>query len=97
MKTSDSGDEAEPQPISWSASTPFEPVESPKYVLMLVSGDAWVVVGDRNYGADSAVIQLHRHLAGVAAVLDCVVDDIGNSIKQQVPVAGVSTGLSAII
>jgi hypothetical protein len=52
VKTSNGGDEAEPQPISWSASTPFEPVKSPKYVLTLVSGDAWAVVGDRNYGAE---------------------------------------------
>src|SRR3954466_10239733 len=88
MKARDRSDEAEAEAVARCVAALFEPVEAIEDVIALRSGNARTVVGDRDVSAAIGAAAGHRDLAALAAVLDRIVDEIGDGVEQQVAVAG---------
>ena len=87
MKTSDGTDKTEAEPVSGGEAISLEAIKALEDALTFIGGNSRPIIGNRNCGAVVALSDLHRHLAGVAAVLDGIVDEIGHRVEQEVPVA----------
>jgi hypothetical protein len=87
METGNGGDNAEPEAIPGCAATPFEPVKTLENMSILVSGNSRPVIGYRNEGSAVAMRNLNRHLPRVTAMLDGIVDEIGNCIEQEISIS----------
>ena len=81
MEASDGRDEAEAKSVAGRATAPFKPEKTLKHILMLVGGNSRSVVGNLDHGIAIPLIDLNRHLAGVAAMFDGVIDKIGERLK----------------
>src|SRR3984957_20712167 len=81
------GHDAKAEAVAGRATALLGAIEAPKYKVALISRNAGSVV--RN-GEDRAVlvsIGADSHQASHASVLDCVVHQIGDRIKEKVPVS----------
>src|SRR5262245_12393435 len=78
MKARDCGDEAEAETIARRVTALLQPVEALEDVIALAGGNARTIVGDGDHRPAIAAAASHRHLPAFAAVLDRVVDEIGD-------------------
>ena len=86
MEAGNRGDKAEPQTVAGAAPTVVEPVEPLQNVLVLFGWNARAMVGDRNHRTQAIGGGLDQHIAR-AAMLDGVVDEIGDGIEEEIPIA----------
>src|SRR6476620_8573992 len=87
MKARDGRDQAESQAVSRCVATVFESIEALKNLFTLIRGNAGSVVGDRNDRATVHGFAGNDDLSSVVAVLDCIVHEIGDGIKNQIAIA----------
>jgi hypothetical protein len=87
MDTGNGSNKAEAEPIARSVATPFKPVKALENVLAFIVRNSRSIVLDRNDSTAVVLSDRHGHLTGVTAVFDGVVDKIGDSIEQKVPVS----------
>ena len=83
---SDRRNKAEPQPAARGGTAGIEPHEALKHMLALLGRDPKAEIGYRNRRRDSAR-HLHRDALTLRTVFDCVVDEIGDGLEQQLAVA----------
>src|SRR3984893_8449146 len=88
MKPCDGGDQAEPESVSRRVTTVFEPVEALENMLVLVGGNSRTVIGDRDDRLAISVFACNDDLPSGAAMLDRIVHEIGDGVKNQITVAG---------
>src|SRR5580704_13168966 len=86
MQPRDGSDKAETEAIARAVSAALEPVESLEDALALLERDARTTIRYRDRGA---VLGVRRRDLDVAspAVLDRIVDEVGDRLEQEVPVA----------
>ena len=85
MQLSDGSDKAQTKAMAWAAPASLDPVESLENVLALLERNAGPTISDRNRGA--LVFVTNRDLDIPAAVRDGIVDEIGDRVEQEIPVA----------
>ena len=86
MQLSDGRDKTETEAIARAASAALDPVESLEDVLALLEGNARPTISDRDRG--TVVVVLHRDLdIASPAVLDGIVDEVGDRVEQEIPIA----------
>ena len=88
MKTGDGSDQAEPEAISRRVSTVFEPVKALENMLVFAGGNSGPIIGDRDDSSTVDVFVRYDDPPSGAPVLDRVVHEIGDRIKDQVTIAG---------
>jgi hypothetical protein len=81
VEAGNGSDQTEAQPIAGRAATAFQPVKALENLLTFVDGDSRAIVGNRNDGIAIRLNDLHRHPAGIAAVLDRIINEVGHSIE----------------
>ncbi len=88
METGNGRDQAQAQTVARRVTALFEPVEALEHVIALFGGNARTIVGDRDHRPAAGAATGHGDLPARAAVLDRVVDEIGDGVEQQVAVPG---------
>ena len=88
MKTGDGSDQTEPEAISRRVATVFEPVKALKNLVVSVGGNSGPVIGDRDHRPAFNDFVRDNDLATCAAMLDRIVHEIGDGIKNQIAIAG---------
>src|SRR3981189_3653776 len=88
MKTGDGSDEAEPETVSRCVAALFEPVKALEYMFVLAGGNSGPVIGDRDDRPTIHVFVRDDNLPSGAAMLERIVHEIGDRIKDQVTIAG---------
>src|SRR6266446_10804633 len=88
VKTGDGSDQAEPQTVSRRVAAVFEPVKALENLLVFVGGNSGPVVGDRDDRPAIDVFVRDHDLPPDAAMLDRIVHEIGDGIKDQIAIAG---------
>src|SRR5262249_31949944 len=86
VRLSDGRDKAEAEAIARAVSAPLDPVEPLEDVRALFEGNARSMISDRNRGTVTAVPPRDLDIAG-PAMLDRIVDEVGNRVEQEIPVA----------
>ena len=87
MKPGNGGDYAQSEATSRSAAAAFEPVKALENVGMLVDGKSRPVIADGNDRFTIAGHNLDGHPARLTAMLDRIIDEVGNRIEQEVSIA----------
>src|SRR5205823_5375564 len=87
MDTGDRGDQAEAKPIARRLATSFKPVEALEDLLIFIGGNSRSIIGNRNDWIAVALFDLYRHVAFITPMFDSIVDEIGDSIEQEISVA----------
>src|SRR5260370_38119679 len=95
MKLGNSCNEAETKTIAGAVAAALEAIKPSEDVLALVNRNSRSAVGDRKKGPISALRNRHRNPAFTTAVLDRVVDKIGERVEQQIPIADYAHTISA--
>src|SRR3984893_17719809 len=86
MKTSDGSDQTEPETVSRRVATLFEPVKALEDMFVFAGGNSGSVIGDRDdRPAINAFVRNHDLPSG-AAMLDRIVDEIGDGIEDQITI-----------
>ena len=88
MKTSNGSDQAEPETVSRRVATVFEPVKALENMLVFAGGNSGTVVGDRDHRRTIDVFVGNDDVPAGAAMLDRIVDEIGDGIEDQIAIAG---------
>ena len=88
MKTGNGSDQTEPETVSRRVATVFEPVKSLENMLMFIGGNSGPVIGDRENRRAINVFVRNDDLPSRAAMLDRIVHEIGDGIKDQITIAG---------
>src|SRR5258707_4815830 len=88
METGDGSDQAEPETVSRRVATVFEPVKALENMLVLVGGNSGPVIGDRDDRLAINVFVCNDDLTSGAAMLDRIVHEGGEGIKDQITIAG---------
>ena len=88
MKTGNGSDQAEPETVSRRVATVFESVKSLENMLIFIGGNSGPVIGDRDSRRAINVFVGNDDLPSGAAMLDRIVHEIGDGIKDQITVAG---------
>src|ERR1700716_1690348 len=88
MKTSDGSDQTEPETVSRRVATVFEPVKTLENLLVFAGGNSGPVIGDRDHRPAINDSVRNDDLPSGAAMLDCIVHEIGDGIKDQITIAG---------
>src|ERR1700716_3235555 len=88
MKTGDGSDQTEPETVSRRVATVFEPVKALENMLVFAGGNAGTVVGDRDHRRTIDVFVGNDNVPAGAAMLDRIVDEIGDGIEDQIAIAG---------
>src|ERR1700722_3492012 len=87
MRPRHRGHDAEPKAVAGRAAAFLGTIEALEYQVVLIRGNAGSVVRNREDRAVLAGVGADPHQASLASVLDCVVDQIGDRIKEKVPVS----------
>src|SRR5690349_17476839 len=87
METGDGCDQAEPTAVSGRVATLFEPIEALEGLFVLIGGDSWPVIPERNDRTSVHGFARDNDLSAAVSVLDCVVDKIGDGIENQIAIA----------
>ncbi len=87
MKTSHRRDQAETEAVARRVAALLEPIEALEDMLVLAGRDAGPIIGDRNHRLAVHDIAGNDDLAAGAAMLERIVDEIGDGIEDQVAVA----------
>src|SRR5262244_2831620 len=85
MQLSDGSDKAESKAMTRAAPASLDPVEPLENVLTLLERNAGPTISDRNHGA--LVSATSRDLDVPSAVRDGIVDESGDRVEQEIPVA----------
>src|SRR6202171_3786903 len=88
MKPGDGGDQAQPETVSWPVAAGLQPVKALENMLVLVGGNSGSVIGDRDHRPAVNAFIGNDDLASGTAVLDGIVDEIGDGIEDQIAIAG---------
>ena len=80
VKIGDGRDQAEPQTVSRRVAAVFEPVKALEDLLVFVRGNSGSVVGDRDDRLAIDVFVRDHDLPPGAAMLDRIVDEIGDGV-----------------
>src|SRR5713226_420142 len=88
MKTGYGSDQAEPETVSRCVAALFEPVKALENTLVFVGGNSGPVIGDRDDRRAIDVFVRDHDLPSGAAMLDRIVHEIGDGIKDQIAIAG---------
>ena len=88
MQAGDGRDQAEAEAIARCIAALFEPIEALENLIVLTGGNSRSVVGDRNHGHAAHIFTGNHDLPGEAAVLERIVDDVGDRVENQVAIAG---------
>ena len=78
---------AQTKPVARRATAFFRAIEAPEYKVAFIRGNSRPVVRNRQNGAVVPAISADPHKASVASMFDCVVHQIRDRIKEEVPVA----------
>jgi hypothetical protein len=81
MEPGNGFDKTESKTVSGGVTAPFEPIKTLGHVLIFVSGYSRPIIGDRNDGLPIAVRNLNGYLPRGAAMLNRVIDEIGDRIE----------------
>src|SRR5262245_65228168 len=87
MQARHCGHQREPEPVAGRTAAALQPVEPLQYVLALARRYAGSVVGDRNHSGAIAILHDYIDPAGLASVLDGIVDQIADRVEQKIAVA----------
>src|SRR5258706_4989446 len=88
MNTGNGSNQAEPETVSRRVATVFESVKSLENMLIFIGGNSGPVIGDRDSRRAINVFVGNDDLPSGAAMLDRIVHEIGDGIKDQITVAG---------
>src|ERR1700732_4619178 len=88
MEAGDGSDQTEPEAVSRRITALFQPVEALENMLVLAGGNPGSIIGDRDDRAAVNGLVFNHDLATGAAVLDRIVHEIGDGIKDQITIAG---------
>src|SRR5712671_3348444 len=88
MKTSDGSDQAEPETVSRRVAAVFEAIKALENMLVFAGGNSGPVIGDRDDRTAVDVFVGYDDSPSDAPVLDRVVHEIGDRVKDEVTVAG---------
>src|SRR5581483_12296059 len=87
VKTGDRCDQAEPEAVARRVTGLLQAIEALEDMLVLAGRDAGPIVGDRNRRLAISNLAGDDDLAPGAAMLERIVDQIGNRIENQVAIA----------
>src|SRR5579883_1864223 len=87
VKTGDRCDQAEPEAVSRRVTGLFQAIEALEDMLALARRDAGPIVGDRNRRLAINDLASDDDFAPGAAMLERIVDQIGDRIEDQVTIA----------
>jgi hypothetical protein len=88
VKVGDGRDQAEAEAVARALPAALEAIKSAKDVLAFVNRNSGAAIGNRNNGSVGVARDGDRNLSvSFAAVLDRVVNKIGDGVKQQIPIA----------
>src|SRR5258708_8728916 len=88
MKTSDRSDQAEPETVSRREAAVFEAIKALENMLVFAGGNSGPVIGHRYDRTAVDVFVGYDDSPSGAPMLDRVVHEIGDPVKDQVTVAG---------
>src|SRR5712671_5059765 len=88
MNTGNGSNQAEPETVSRRVATVFESVKSLENMLTFIGGNSGPVIGDRDNRRAIDVFVGNDDLPSGAAMLDRIVHEIGDGIKDQITVTG---------
>src|SRR5690348_1398606 len=83
----DSGYEAETEAVAGAVAAVLETIKTAQHVVAFRARDPGSAVGNRQYRTIGARRDANRHLARTAAMLDRVVDEIGQGVEQEIAIA----------
>src|SRR5262249_43001957 len=84
VQAGDGGDDAEPEPVARRVAPALEAIEALEDVLTLLDRNPRPMIRDRDDGVTLAAIDLDGDPAPGSAMLDCVVDEIGDGVEQEI-------------
>jgi hypothetical protein len=88
VKVGDGRDEAEAEAVARAVPAALEAIKPPEDVLAFLKRNSRAAIGNRKNGSIGVVGDGDRNLSvSLAAVLDRVVDKIGDGVEQQIPIA----------
>src|SRR5712672_2118203 len=87
MKTGNGSDQAEPETVSRCVATVLESVKPLENMLIFIGGNSGPVIGDRENRRAANVFVRNHDLASGTAMLDRIVHEIGDRIKDQITIA----------
>ena len=88
VKVGDSCDEAKAKAVAGALAAALEAIKPPEDVLAFLDRNSRAVIGNRKNGSVGVAEDGDRDLfVSFAAVLDCIVDKIGDGVEQQIPIA----------
>jgi hypothetical protein len=88
MKTRNSGDKAKPEAISCFVSAPLQPIKTLEHVLLFGSGNSRSIIDNGNNGSTFTIFcNRDRYVACWAPMFDCIVDQVGYGIEDEVSIA----------
>lgn len=87
MQVGDCLDEAEPEAASSCRAALVEPVETAEDLVSFAGGNAGAAIGDRDDGAAALAAERNRDLGSGRAVVDRVLHQVGDQLRQQIAVA----------
>ena len=96
MNTGNGSNQAEPETISRRVATVFKSVKSLKNMLIFIGGNSGPVIGDRDNRRAINVLVSNDDLPSGAAMLDGIVHEIGDGIKDRSRSPVTSTSRSPI-
>src|SRR6202163_4490210 len=88
MKTVDGSDQAESETVSRRVAALLQPVKALENMLIFIGGNSGPVIGDRDHRLAIDVFVRNDDLPSGAAMLDRIVHEIGDGIKDQITIAG---------
>ena len=88
VKVGDGCDEAEAKAVAGALAAALEAIKPPEDVLAVLDRNSRAAIGNRKNRSISVVRHGDRNLSvSFAAVLDRVVNKIGDGVEQQIPIA----------
>ena len=82
----DGADQAEPEPVARRAAAGLEPDKAVEHGLAIGFGNARTTIGHFEHGALAGSKHPDLQLAAIG-IFHCVVEEIGDRLRQQMPVA----------
>jgi hypothetical protein len=88
MQTRNGGDKTESKSVTWHAAAAFKPIEALEHMLMFVGGNSRPIVGNGERSSITIPRDINDHLATFAAMLDGIIDQVGQRVEQEISIAG---------
>jgi hypothetical protein len=88
VKVGDGRDEAQAKAVARALPAALESIKPPEDVLAFLDRNSGAAIGNRKNGSGGVARDGDRNLSvSFAAVLDSIIDKIGDGVEQQIPIA----------